>query len=78
MPTILVVWTTITILVLKVYDIVAAMGNQYRNVEILPTQMMQSFDSGNYGFATAISVIIMVLVLPVMIWNIRQSRAEMR
>ncbi len=78
MPTILVVWTTITILVLKVYDIVAAMGNQYRNLEILPTQMMQSFDSGNYGFATAISVVIMVLVLPVMIWNIRQSRAEMR
>jgi len=78
MPTILVVWTTITILVLKVYDIVAAMGSQYRNLEILPTQMMRYFDSGNYGFATAISVVIMVLVLPVMIWNIRQARAEMR
>ena len=78
MSTIIVVWTTITILVLKVYDIVAAMGNQYRNLEILPTQMMQYFDSGNYGFATAISVVIMVLVLPVMVWNIRQARAEMR
>ncbi|SLN13446.1 carbohydrate ABC transporter permease [Roseisalinus antarcticus] len=76
--TIVVVWTTITILVLKVYDIVAAMGSQYRNLEILPTQMMQYFDSGNYGFATAISVVIMVLVLPVMVWNIRQARAEMR
>ena len=78
MSTIIVVWTTITILVLKVYDIVAAMGSQYRNLEILPTQMMQYFDSGNYGFATAISVVIMVLVLPVMVWNIRQARAEMR
>ncbi|NBD96022.1 MAG: ABC transporter permease subunit [Gammaproteobacteria bacterium] len=78
MPTILVVWTTITILVLKVYDIVAAMGNQYRNLEILPTQMMQYFDTGNYGFATAISVVIMVIVLPVMVWNIRQARSEMR
>jgi alpha-glucoside transport system permease protein len=78
MPTILVVWTTITILVLKVYDIVAAMGSQYRNLEILPTQMMQYFDSGNYGFATAISVVIMILVLPVMVWNIRQARAETR
>ncbi|MDF0603494.1 sugar ABC transporter permease [Psychromarinibacter sp. C21-152] len=76
--TIVVVWTTITILVLKVYDIVAAMGNQYRNLEILPTQMMQYFDSGNYGFATAISVVIMILVLPVMVWNIRQARAETR
>ncbi|QQA44848.1 carbohydrate ABC transporter permease [Pelagovum pacificum] len=76
--TIMVVWTTITILVLKVYDIVAAMGNQYRNLEILPTQMMQYFDAGNYGFATAISVVIMILVLPVMFWNIRQARAEMR
>ncbi|MEM1429504.1 MAG: sugar ABC transporter permease [Pseudomonadota bacterium] len=78
MGTIVVVWTTITILVLKVYDIVAAMGSQYRNLEILPTQMMQYFDSGNYGFATAIAVVIMVLVLPVMVWNIRQARAEMR
>ena len=78
MGTIVVVWTTITILVLKVYDIVAAMGSQYRNLEILPTQMMQYFDSGNYGFATAIAVVIMILVLPVMIWNIRQARAEMR
>ena len=78
MPTIMVVWTTITILVLKVYDIVAAMGNQYRNLEILPTQMMQYFDTGNYGFATAISVVIMVIVLPVMVWNIRQVRSEMR
>jgi len=78
MPTILVVWTTITILVLKVYDIVAAMGSQYRNLEILPTQMMQYFDSGNYGFATAISVVIMILVLPVMVWNIRQARSEVR
>ena len=78
MGAIIVVWTTITILVLKVYDIVAAMGNQYRNLEILPTQMMRYFDSGNDGFATAISVVIMVLVLPVMVWNIRQARAEMR
>lgn len=76
--TIVVVWTTITILVLKVYDIVAAMGSQYRNLEILPTQMMQYFDSGNYGFATAISVVIMILVLPVMVWNIHQARREMR
>ena len=78
MGTIVVVWTTITILVLKVYDIVAAMGNQYRNLEILPTQMMRYFDGGNYGFATAISVVIMILVLPVMVWNIRQARAETR
>ncbi|SDY27499.1 carbohydrate ABC transporter permease [Citreimonas salinaria] len=78
MGTIVVVWTTITILVLKVYDIVAAMGNQYRNLEILPTQMMRYFDSGNYGFATAISVVIMILVLPVMVWNIRQARSETR
>ncbi len=78
MPTVLVVWTTITILVLKVYDIVAAMGEQYRNLEILPTQMMASLDAGNYGFATAISMVIMILVVPVMVWNIRTARAEMR
>jgi alpha-glucoside transport system permease protein len=30
------------------------------------------------GRATAVALVIMVLVLPVMIWNIAQARKEMR
>ena len=45
--------------------------------EILPSYMM-SFMFKDDGRATSVAFVIMVLVLPVMIWNIRQSRKEMR
>ena len=76
-PTILVVWTTITILVLKVFDIVYAMSENRTELEILPSFMME-FMFRDDGQATAVAFVIMLVVLPVMIWNILQSRKEMR
>ncbi|GAA5068885.1 sugar ABC transporter permease [Maritalea mobilis] len=75
--TIMVVWTTITVLVLKVFDIVYTMTGGNFDTEILPSYMMD-FMFRDDGLATAVAFVIMVTVLPVMIWNIRQSRAEMR
>ncbi len=75
--TIVVVWTTITILVLKVFDIVYAMTGGNFATEILPSYMMD-FMFRDDGRATAVSFVIMLIVLPVMIWNIRQARSEMR
>jgi alpha-glucoside transport system permease protein len=77
MGTIVVVWTTITILVLKVFDIVYAMTGGNFNTEILPSYMMD-FMFRDDGRATAVAFVIMIVVLPVMIWNIRQARKEMR
>ncbi|NBB96634.1 MAG: ABC transporter permease subunit [Alphaproteobacteria bacterium] len=77
MGTIVVVWTTITILVLKVFDIVYTMTGGNFDTEILPSYMM-SFMFRDDGRATAVAFVIMVMVLPVMIWNIRQARKEMR
>ncbi|MCL1628445.1 MULTISPECIES: carbohydrate ABC transporter permease [Roseinatronobacter] len=77
MGTIVVVWTTITILVLKVFDIVYTMTGGNFDTEILPSYMM-SFMFRDDGRATAVAFVIMLLVLPVMIWNIRQARKEMR
>ena len=77
MPTIVVVWTTITILVLKVFDIVYAMTGGNFDTDILPSYMMD-FMFRNDGRATAVAFIIMLVVLPVMIWNIVQARKEMR
>ena len=74
--TIVVVWTTITILVLKVFDIVYAMTGGNFETEILPSYMMD-FMFRDDGRATAVAFVIMVIVLPVMIWNIRQARKEM-
>jgi alpha-glucoside transport system permease protein len=77
MGTILVVWTTITILVLKVFDIVYTMTGGNFGTQILPSYMM-SFMFRDDGRATAVAFIIMILVLPVMVWNIAQARKEMR
>ena len=76
MGTVVVVWTTITILVLKVFDIVYAMTGGNFETEILPSYMM-NFMFRDDGRATAVAFVIMLIVLPVMVWNIRQARKEM-
>lgn len=76
MGTIVVVWTTTTILVLKVFDIVYTMTGGNFGTEILPSYMM-SYMFRDDGRATAVALIIMIIVLPVMVWNIRQARREM-
>ncbi|WGH78664.1 carbohydrate ABC transporter permease [Jannaschia ovalis] len=77
MGTIVVVWTTITILVLKVFDIVYAMTGGNFGTQILPSYMMEYMFRDD-GRATAVAFVIMVLVLPVMIWNIVQAQKEVR
>ena len=76
MGTIVVVWTTITILVLKVFDIVYTMTGGNFGTQILPSYMMEYMFRDD-GRATAVAFVIMLLVLPVMIWNIVQARREM-
>jgi alpha-glucoside transport system permease protein len=76
-PTIVVVWTTITILVLKVFDIVYAMTGGNFDTEILPSYMMDYMFRDD-GRATAVAFVIMIIVTPVMVWNIVQARREMR
>jgi alpha-glucoside transport system permease protein len=75
--TLVVVWTTITIVVLKVFDIVYAMTNGEFQTQVLANLMYRwMFISGDYGRGSTIAVIIMLAVTPIMIWNIRRVRAE--
>jgi alpha-glucoside transport system permease protein len=76
--TVVVVWTTTTITVLKVFDIVYAMTNGDFHTQVLANLMYRwMFISGDYGRGSTIAVIIMLAVTPVMVWNIRRVRAEM-
>jgi alpha-glucoside transport system permease protein len=77
--TIAVVWTTITILVLKVFDIVLAMTNGQWQSQVLANLMFDWMfrGGGDFGRGAAIAVVIMVLVIPIMIWNIRNAAKEM-
>ncbi|WP_029041725.1 carbohydrate ABC transporter permease [Cucumibacter marinus] len=75
--TIVVVWTTITIVVLKVFDIIFAMTNGQWDTEVLANLMFKwMFVNFDYGRGSAIAVVIMLSVLPIMIWNIRRANAE--
>ena len=77
MGTIAVVWTTITILVLKVFDIVLAMTNGQWGTQVLANLMFDWMFRGNdSGRASTVALVIMVLVIPIMIWNIRNAKKE--
>jgi alpha-glucoside transport system permease protein len=74
--TLLVVWTTITIIVLKVFDIVFAMTNGENDTQVLANLMYRmTFRSDDYGRGAAVAIVIMIAVIPVMIFNIRRARA---
>ena len=75
--TLIVVWTTITITVLKVFDIVYAMTNGEFQTQVLANLMYRwMFISGDYGRGSTIAVILMLAVVPIMVWNIRRANAE--
>ncbi|MFT2112579.1 carbohydrate ABC transporter permease [Marinomonas sp. 2405UD68-3] len=77
--TIAVVWTTITILVLKVFDVVLAMTNGQWGTQVLANQMFDWMfrGGGDFGRGAVVAIVIMVLVVPIMVWNIRRANAEM-
>ncbi|MEY2961553.1 MAG: hypothetical protein RLZ60_1383 [Pseudomonadota bacterium] len=79
MNTIVVVWTTITIVVLKVFDIVFAMTNGQWETQVLANYMYDKlFRSNDWGVGSASAMIIMLLVTPILVWNVYNARKEMR
>ncbi len=77
--TIVVVWTTITIVVLKVFDIVFAMTNGQWQTQVLANYMYDKmFRANDWGVGSAAAMVIMLLVLPILVWNVYNARAEMR
>jgi alpha-glucoside transport system permease protein len=73
--TILTVTTTILIFSLKLFDIVRVMtgGNNGTNV-IANEFYIQRFTYGNAGRASAIAIVLLVAVIPIMVYNLRQFR----
>ena len=78
--TLLMVWTTISIIVLKVFDIILAMTNGQWSTEVLANLMFDWMfrGGGDFGRGSAIAVIIMFAVTPIMIWNIRRFKQDER
>ena len=79
MGTILVVWTTTTLMVLKVFDVVFAMTNGQWETQVLANYMYDKlFRANDWGVGSASAMIIMLLVAPILIWNVYNARKEMR
>ena len=77
--TIVVVWTTITLIVLKIFDIVFAMTNGQWETQVLANYMYDKlFRANDWGVGSASAIVIMLLVTPILVWNVRQARKEMR
>jgi alpha-glucoside transport system permease protein len=75
--TIVVVLTTTAIGTLKVFDIVRTMtGGNFETNVIANEMYSQSFRQMNYGQGSALAVILLVCVLPIIAYNIRQLRRE--
>ncbi|MDB4240886.1 sugar ABC transporter permease [Yoonia sp.] len=77
--TIVVVWTTITLVVLKVFDIVFAMTNGQWETQVLANFMYDKlFRANDWGVGSASAMVIMLLVSPILVWNVYNARKEMR
>ncbi|WP_459737472.1 carbohydrate ABC transporter permease [Streptomyces sp. E-15] len=80
-PVLAVVVVTLMINVLKVFDLVfiIAPGSSQDDANVLALELYRKgFAEGRPGVASAISVFLLLLVIPVMLFNMRRLRREVR
>jgi alpha-glucoside transport system permease protein len=74
-PSLVVVLTTISITTLKVFDIVRTTTGGNFNTSVLANEFYtQSFRAFNTGLGAALATLLFVLVIPIVVYNIRQMR----
>lgn len=75
--TIITVWTTIVIFTLKIFDVVWVMTGGQFGTHVIATQFYrQAFTAQNLGYGSAIAIVLLIAVIPVMIYNLRQFREQ--
>lgn len=76
-PTLIVVWTTIMIAVLKIFDIVRTMTNGNFGTQVVANEMYaQAFVQFDVGRGSALAVVLFVAVIPLIAYNVYQLRKE--
>jgi alpha-glucoside transport system permease protein len=74
-PALIVVLTTIAMATLKAFDIVRTMtGGQFGTQVVANEFYTQAFRQNNQGLAAALAVLIFVMVIPIIVYNVRQMR----
>ena len=81
-PVLMFVFVTMVINVLKIFDIVFIIGQsaganqKYGNV--LATQLFSDYGNQQYGAASAVGIVLVILVIPAMIFQIWRFRKDQR
>jgi len=76
MPTVVVVGTTLVIFAIKVFDVPYVMTNGNFNTDVLALRMYNLlYLSHNNGAASAVAIVLLIAVVPVLVFNLRQFRA---
>lgn len=75
--TIIAVFVTITIFVMKIFDIIYAMtGGQYRTSVLAVEFYTQLFSFQNPGKAAAVVIVLMVAVVPLIVYQVRSYKRQ--
>jgi alpha-glucoside transport system permease protein len=76
-PTVITVFITVLIGVMKVFDVVYVTTNGAYNTDVIGRRFYdEMFTQGNNGYASAIVVILMIAIIPILIYQVRHFRAE--
>ncbi|MBM0275701.1 carbohydrate ABC transporter permease [Micromonospora tarensis] len=76
-PALIVVMVTLTIATLKVFDIVRTSTNGNYDTSVIASEMYnQAFRYGQNGQGSALAVLLFILVIPVVIYQIRNLRQQ--
>lgn len=79
-PVLLVVFVTMVINVLKIFDIVFVLqqpaGGNARYANVLAVQLYNEYGNQQYGAASAVGILLVLLVVPAMIFQIRNFKKE--
>jgi alpha-glucoside transport system permease protein len=77
MGTIITVGTTVIIFTLKIFDVVWVMTGGQFNTQVIATQFYREyFTNQNAGYGSAIAIVLLLAVIPVMVYNLRQFRSQ--
>jgi alpha-glucoside transport system permease protein len=75
--TIVVILTTVTILTLKIFDIVYTTTRGNFGTDIVPNRFItELLQNRNYGLASVLVVLIIIATIPIMVINLRRIREE--
>jgi alpha-glucoside transport system permease protein len=76
-PTLTVIATTMVIFALKAFDVVYVMTNGNFDTEVIALRMYKAlFNARDNGVAAAISVLLLLAIVPVLLFNLRRFRAQ--